>query len=80
MSLRTDLTRLAHSNPELRANLLPLLRKNSAISKALDLTYDLSDIVSDIQRMLPTGSIHREVLAVKKALYALEAAVKRASN
>lgn len=44
----------------------------------MDMAYALTDIVNDLIRRLPEGSVTQEGRVVKKAILVFEAAVKKA--
>jgi len=87
MSLRKELIKLAHGRPELRKHLVPLLKQTKTAgtfkyegNTALDMAYAMDDLLADLKRKLPVGSIRAEAAEVTKALRKLENAVKKAEK
>lgn len=85
--LRSRLIRLAHQNPELRKELLPLLKKGGipvsngnireAYYKMSDGFYKLQSAVREEPAMTDDRKIHRAMLALRFAFNDLTVEMKR---
>lgn len=70
--LRSKLIRLAHENPELRSDLLPLLNRTAREGDIDDRLYDWAfkgvTLLTEFQRENPARSLHRDDQALLKRL------------
>ncbi len=91
-TLRSKLIRLAHENPNLRPDLLPLLwKQGSDESKtagtlrydgdtAIDKVYAMTDLLGEVIKMVDGLRTTSEVKATRAALENLEKAVEKLSK
>lgn len=91
-TLRSKLIRLAHENPNLRPDLLPLLSKQGSDESktagtlrydgdtAIDKVYAMTDLLGEVIKMVDGLRTTSEVKATRAALENLEKAVEKLSK
>ena len=85
MTIRTQLIKLAHENPELREDLLPILKQAGTFryegQGTLDMAYAVSDVLSAIQRQTDfPRSARSQLMKAKSEARKLDEAIAKAAG